>query len=103
MRLLLGVNTENTEFKGRTALHLAAELGHEAIPRLLLEYKACIDARTRFRAGTALHLAAENGHEALVKLLLTLGADRNAKNHEGYTALDYARGLGIKGVVRLLE
>ena len=33
--------------RGRTALHQAAYNGHEAVVRLLLEYKADIDAKDK--------------------------------------------------------
>jgi ankyrin repeat protein len=49
---------------------LAAEKGHEAVVRLLLEAKADVDAKIESYGETALQLAAEEGHEAVVRLLL---------------------------------
>ena len=64
---------------------------------------------------TALHSAAENGHEEVVSLLLESGADKDAADLSGYTALHFAAGalhprtdrtplapLGDKEMVRLL-
>ena len=48
-------------------------------------------------------VAADNGHEAIVPLLLEGGADREAKDKYGETALDDARKKGHDGIVRLLE
>lgn len=39
---------------------------------------------------TVLHYAARHGHIELVKILLEKGADRQAKNNQGHTPLDYA-------------
>ena len=48
----------------------------------------------RTRGGTALHFAVRAGSAAAVKLLLSWGADVNAKDMDGLTALDYALGRG---------
>ena len=48
-------------------------------------------------------MAAVNGHEAIVQLLLEGGADREAKDSGGETALEKARRNGHDGIVRLLE
>ena len=47
--------------------------------------------------------AAYYGREAVVPLLLEGGADREAKDNNGETALDKARSKGHDGIVRLLE
>jgi ankyrin repeat protein len=47
---------------------------------------------------TALHGAAERGFTALVKFLAENGADLQAKDANGRTALDLAKGLGLPGV-----
>ena len=83
-----------------TALHLAAEKGHEAIARLLLNRGVNIEAQRRYGA-TALHLAAENGHEAVARQILGCGADAKAMSGSG-TALHLAAKKGHKAVTRLL-
>jgi ankyrin repeat protein len=47
---------------------------------------------------TALHGAAEHGFTAFVKFLGEHGADLNAKDANGRTALDLAKGVGVAGV-----
>ncbi|KAH8649012.1 ankyrin repeat-containing domain protein, partial [Ilyonectria robusta] len=58
---------------GRTPLSWAAEGGHEAVVRLLLEKGAAIEARDRY-GWTPLSLAAGGGHMAVVRLLKSYGA-----------------------------
>src|SRR5262245_16998854 len=47
---------------------------------------------------TALHGAAERGYTALVKFLAENGADLQAKDANGRTALDLAKGIGVPGI-----
>jgi len=47
---------------------------------------------------TALHGAAERGFTAFVKFLVENGADLQAKDADGRTPLDLARGVGVPGV-----
>jgi len=70
----------------KDALTWAAEGGHEAVVRLLLEKGADIEAKDEFEE-TALIKAAEYGYEAIVRLLLEKGADIEAKDKCGRTAL----------------
>ena len=47
---------------------------------------------------TALHGAAERGFTPFVKFLAENGADLQAKDANGRTALDLAKGVGVPGV-----
>ena len=47
---------------------------------------------------TALHGAAQRGYTAFVKFLAEHGADLQAKDAAGRTALDLAKGVGVAGV-----
>ena len=53
--------------------------------------------------GTALIWAAVNGEKEVVQLLIEAGANREARDNTGYTALDCARNRNKHEVVRLLE
>jgi ankyrin repeat protein len=107
-RLLLdhGASIEVRGNEGNTPLIDAAfdtEIGDTAgtVAALLA---AGAKTEVRNRAGlTALIAAGWSGNIDGVRLLLERGADRNAKDREGKTALDYARENNRREVVGLLE
>ena len=68
---------------------MAARGGHEAVVRLLLEYKAIANTKDEYYGRTALHDAA-NGHVAVIRLLVEYNADVNAKDKVGWTVLHEA-------------
>ena len=84
---------------GRTPLLLAAEEGHEAVVKLLLEKGAELETKDKNYGQTPLLLAAEKGHEAVVKLLLEKGAEIETKDKDyGRTPLSWAAEKGHEAV-----
>ena len=72
-----------------TLLHVAAETNDtDSVTRLLLDAGLQVDARDHF-SNTPLHIAARNKHLATMRLLLERGADVNAEDCAGYTAIDH--------------
>ena len=91
----------NTNNRGKTPLHLAAENNHVALVRVLLDYGA--DLHVRSDGGwTALHNAAERGHVEVASQLLKWKADVNAGTSSGMTALHWAARNGHYNMVLLL-
>lgn len=90
---------------GWTPLHYAAsaDTPHSvAIAQLLLQRHAYIDAQSPNHS-TPLMLAAQYGSEAMVQLLLDAGADVQARNQLGLTAVDFARRSEREFMVHTLE
>ena len=61
----------------RSPLMCAAEHGHTAAVRFLLERKADVGQCSAFRGFAALHIASTEGHFGVVELLIESGADVN--------------------------
>jgi ankyrin repeat protein len=105
------VKVDSKDGYGREPLSYAAEGGHEAVVKLLVEAGADVDAQggdygnvlygSEF--GNPLYAASRGGHEAVVKLLVEAGADVDAKG-ERYddNALQAASYGGHEAVVKLL-
>ncbi|KAI9778778.1 MAG: hypothetical protein M1839_007868 [Geoglossum umbratile] len=86
-----------------TPLHWAAENGHEAAAKVLLDTgKVDLDSKAG-NGQTPLSLAAYMGHEAVVKLLLDTGkVDLNSKDYVDETPLSLAVSNGRGAVAKLL-
>lgn len=90
---------------GFTALHFAAYYGAPAALRLLLDRGADTEAvTTNFLKNMPLHAAAAaaDGHLEVCELLLDRGANVNATQHGGHTALHTAAFRGDRSLAELL-
>jgi len=74
-----GANATSKDDSGRTALHRAAENGHEAVASILLLHQTTVDAIENRNGHTLLHLAVLNGHNVIVERLLTASALTNVR------------------------
>jgi len=109
VRVLLDHNAavDAEDDDGDTALHRAAKRGREGVVRVLLEFKAAVDAKND-KGVTPLSLAASDGPRYsgatgdVVQTLLDHGADGQAKDESGQTALQTAGSRMLFGVVKAL-
>ena len=83
------------------SLIFAAEHGHEAVTKLLLDSGANV-AAADINGETALMASAQRGHEEVTQLLLDNGANVAAAANNGQSALIYAAYGGDKAVTKLL-
>jgi ankyrin repeat protein len=86
-----------------TPLLNAAEEGHVATAKILIQYGADMDITTISKSTmSSLHTAAQHGHHEMVKLLVESGADVNQEADDGWTPLHQAVYVRQKKVVETL-
>ena len=100
-RVTLNAEIDASDDKGNTPLHYAAEAGHEAIVKQLLEAGAEADAMDGY-GETPLFRAARRGFQTIVELLLEKGARANAENFCRLRPILLAAIEGYEPIVRLL-
>jgi uncharacterized protein len=88
---------------GWTPLHLACFFGHPSLAEALIAQGAEVSARSRNAMQNApLHAAAGGRTQDAVRVLLEHGAEVNARQEGGWTALHAASQNGDVEIVRLL-
>ena len=99
-----GVEVNEPQGDGMTALHWAAERGNSELAEVLIYAGANPMAGTRIGQYKPLHLAAKKGNADIINILLDIGIDPNTKTaNSGSTALHLAAASGnIESVNSLL-
>ncbi|KAK3263588.1 hypothetical protein CYMTET_27616 [Cymbomonas tetramitiformis] len=96
---LTGAEVDAEDGEGRTALTVALAFGKEAAARALLEAGAGVNAGTGRRP---LHGAAEGGMVEILRELVDKGAEVDAEDGAGRTALTVALAFGQEAAARAL-
>ncbi len=87
---------------GSTALSLAAEQGHSAMVRLLLQQSDIMADVPDNKQETSLIKASARGHSKVEAMLLSHGADRRIQEQQGNTALHKAAQEGHLAIAKNL-
>lgn len=86
---------------GQTALHIAAQHGHEKVVAMLVDAGAEVDAVNVVTGRTPLHVSCVAGHSDCVAQLLKAGAEEMLQDKRGRTALEAARRAKQQAVLDL--
>lgn len=101
--LRAGVDVNETQSDGMTALHWAAESGDAELAGMLVYAGANVDGGTRIGGYSPLHIASRNGHTDVVGILLDAGANpAAATSNSGAVPLHLAAASPSPKSVRLL-
>ncbi|MCJ1383448.1 hypothetical protein MMC17_006562 [Xylographa soralifera] len=99
-----GARQDIADIKGRIPLLLAAEKGQHILIKDLVKAKDSRGLEACDKNGnTPLMIAVQQKHESSVSVLLDLGADPEAMNKFGETALNLAEEHGSKDIIQLLQ
>ncbi|PWW74643.1 ankyrin, partial [Tuber magnatum] len=99
-----GADVFPSDHRGETILHWAAKRGFRGLVwQLIEEAGMSVDIHENY-GNTPLHCAVFFGQEDTVRLLLRAGANPNARNRVGMTALHWAAGHrdGFAGIISCL-
>ncbi|RDW72396.1 ankyrin repeat domain-containing protein [Aspergillus mulundensis] len=88
----MGADVDRVTDIGETAIYLAADRGNGRVVEELMKWSPRLDGRVEPDGKTVLHAAAANCSLEVVKLLVEGGADVYARDKEGRSILEYARG-----------
>ena len=97
-----GASASTADAYGQTPLHTAAESGNEETARLLLGAGAAPNEPDRIFDSTPLHLAVRCNRVCIAQRLVEWGADIDARNEGGRSALHIAAGYGHTEAVKAL-
>jgi len=97
-----GVNARCAEHHNETLLMAAADGGHEAMVRMLLQRGASVNLQSP-NGFTALMAAALRGHTTIVQALLDAKADASLRGISGSTALMWAEHQKHTAAAQLLR
>jgi glycerophosphodiester phosphodiesterase len=101
-----GVDVNYQDEQGETALHVAAQFGHEECAKALLKgsvhFKTDVDVAEKTFGWTPLFIACVDGHLPVVELLVAAGADMERCDLSGWTAKEHAALRGHINIVQCL-
>lgn len=98
-----GADLNARDILGHTMLSICARYGYKEHAEFLLSLGAEVNTREEVLGRTPLMVAVYCDHPPLVQLLLKAGADKDARDDLGETALSIAEKYGRDEVVRVLN
>ena len=98
-----GADIFDFDDEGVSVFDMAITYNNIAMVKYLIEQGKDVNKTTRKSGFTALMGAACYGRVEIAQLLLEHGADKNAKDSKGFTAIDFARKMNKKSILALFD
>ena len=98
-----GADIFDFDDEGVSVFDMAVTYDNKEMVHYLIEQGKDVNETTRKSKFTALMAAACYGRLEIAKLLLENGADKQAKDSKGFTAIDFARKTNKKSILKLFE
>jgi ankyrin repeat protein len=88
---------------GVSIFDMAITYNNIEMVKYIIDHGADVNRTNRRSGFTALMAAACYGREEITKILLSQGANQNTTDMKGFTAVDFARKMNKKSILKLLE
>ena len=98
-----GADIFDFDDEGVSIFDMAVTYDNQEMLLYLIEQGKNVNETTRKSGFTALMAAACYGRIEIAQILLDNGADTNAKDSKGFTAVDFARKMNKKSILSLFE
>ena len=98
-----GADIFDFDDEGVSIFDMAVTYDNQEMLLYLIEQGKNVNETTRRSSFTALMAAACYGRVEIAQILLDNGADTNAKDSKGFTAVDFARKMNKKSILSLFE
>ena len=98
-----GADIFDFDDEGVSIFDMAVTYDNQEMLLYLIEQGKNVNETTRRSGFTALMAAACYGRVEIAQILLDNGADTNAKDSKGFTAVDFARKMNKKSILSLFE
>ncbi len=98
-----GADIFDFDDEGVSVFDMAVTYDNKEMINYLIEQGKDVNKTTRKSGFTALMAAACYGRVEIAQILLESGANKDAKDMKGFTALDFARKMNKKSILTLLD
>ena len=98
-----GADIEDFDNEGVSIFDMAISHNHKDMFDYLIEQGIDVDKTTRKSRFTPLMAAASYGRADMLKALLQNGANKDAVDKHGFKAIDFARKMNKKSILKLLD
>lgn len=98
-----GADIYDFDNEGVSIFEMAITYNNIQMVKYFLDKSIDVNSTKRKSGFTPLMCASSYGRNSIVELLLKNGADKEVKDRKGFTAIDFARKMNKRSILRLLD